>query len=109
MGNLSKQKRLAAPSRARARVRARGLRSDRYREEVEVGKRWRLARDGGWHEVEVGKRWRLARGHGVYEFLRRFSRHERLSDNAPERKNIDYGYYKIIFSISAAKFYFPIL
>src|SRR6266498_2223408 len=36
------QKRLAAPSRAKARVRARGLRSDGYWEEVEVGKRWRL-------------------------------------------------------------------
>ena len=38
------QKRLATPSRARARVRARGLRSDGYWEEVEVGKRWRLAK-----------------------------------------------------------------
>ncbi len=47
------QKRLAALSRASARVRARGLRSDGYWEEVEVGKRWRLARGGGWQEVEV--------------------------------------------------------
>ena len=47
------QKRLAAPSRASARVRARGLRSDGYWEEVEVGKRWRLVRGGGWQEVEL--------------------------------------------------------
>jgi len=31
---------------------------------MEVGKRWRLARNGDWQEVEVGKRWRLARGGG---------------------------------------------
>ena len=40
------------------------MRSDRYWEEVEVGKRWRLVRGGGWQEVEIGKRWRLARGGG---------------------------------------------
>ncbi len=34
---------------------------------MEVGKRWRLARDGGWQEVEVGKRWRLARDGGWQE------------------------------------------
>src|SRR6266536_3859967 len=28
---------------------------------MEIGKRWRLARDKNWQEVEVGKRWRLAR------------------------------------------------
>jgi len=47
------QKRLAAFSRASARVRARGLRSDGYWEKVEVGKRWKLVRDGDWQEVEV--------------------------------------------------------
>ena len=56
------QKRLAAPSRVNTRVRARGLRSDGYWEEIEIGKRWRLARGGDWQEVEVSKRWRLARG-----------------------------------------------
>src|SRR6266536_2472375 len=61
------QKRLAALSRAKTRVKARGLRSDGYWEEIEVGKRWRLARDGDWQEVEVGKRWRLARGGGWQE------------------------------------------
>ncbi len=34
---------------------------------MEVGKRWRLARGGGWQEIEIGKRWRLARGGGWQE------------------------------------------
>src|SRR6266511_1910949 len=61
------QKKPAALSRVNTRVRARGLRSDEYWEEVEVGKRWRLVRGGDWQEVEVGKRWRLARDGGWQE------------------------------------------
>src|SRR6266498_5047501 len=38
-------------------------------QEVEIGKRWRLTKDGGWQEIEVGKRWRLARGGGSFSII----------------------------------------
>ncbi len=43
---------------------------------MEISKKWRLARGGGWQEVEVSKRWRLARDRGWPKTCRLMTRNK---------------------------------